>query len=181
MGCVSSKNLDDDHYVPPNAYSLPQQVIPPSTLPEGWVSQFDLNKRRLYYIFPQTAHVTWSHPLGPEADAQELARYYQIKQLQQERFGKEKKSAYTTTYNRQGGMGRGAAMAIGVMAGAAITLATANALAGALDPSLSDDLIPAEITGDYVAPKIVYVGGEFIPASSMAEGGGEGGDGGGDD
>jgi hypothetical protein len=81
------------------------------------ISQYDLNKQRLYYIYPQTAHVTWSHPLGSEADTQELERFYQIQQLQKEQYGESDHGAYTKAYNRQGGMGKNAAIAMGLMAG----------------------------------------------------------------
>ncbi|KAG0365946.1 hypothetical protein BGZ54_006011, partial [Gamsiella multidivaricata] len=114
MGCFSSKGLDNGSTVyrprpghqPQTPYVLPEQMLPPSTLPRGWISQFDPNKQRLFYVYPQTGQTTWAHPNGPAADAQEMARFYQIQELQRQRFGQQGQQygngvykPYTDSYN----------------------------------------------------------------------------------
>ncbi|KAF8932477.1 hypothetical protein BGZ58_007025 [Dissophora ornata] len=124
-------------------------MIPPSTLPQGWISQFDENKHRLYYVHPQTGLVTWAHPLGQQADAQELARFHQIRQLQQQQFGNGvNQSAFANSYNSQGGMGAGASMAMGMVAGGAVGLMAGSMLTGGMGGmhggyGYSNDVIPA--------------------------------------
>lgn len=86
------------------------------------ISQFDPTKQRLYYVYPQTRQATWAHPLGQTADAQELARFYQIQQLHQQQYGGTPgaggyNKTYMDSYNRRGGLGSGAAMALGVAGG----------------------------------------------------------------
>ncbi|KAF9913571.1 hypothetical protein BX616_009869 [Lobosporangium transversale] len=88
------------------------------------ISQFDPNKQRLYYVYPQTGHVTWAHPNGPAADAQETARFHQIQEMQRQRYGQQSNSQsngynrpYVDSYNRMGGMGPGAGLAMGALAG----------------------------------------------------------------
>ncbi|KAG0226549.1 hypothetical protein BGW42_003537, partial [Actinomortierella wolfii] len=104
--------------LPQVPYGLPADTIPPSTLPQGWISQYDPTKQRLFYVYPQTNHVTWAHPLGPAADAQEQARFHQIMQMQQQRYGGQgTQKGYYESYNRQGGMGTGAALAMGMVGG----------------------------------------------------------------
>ncbi|KAF9583022.1 hypothetical protein BGW38_010402 [Lunasporangiospora selenospora] len=138
-------------------YGISQQTLPPSTLPEGWISQYDPSKQRLYYVYPQTGQVTWAHPLGPQADAQEMNRFYQIQKLQQQQYGSKNQHGFTDSYNRQGGMGG----AVGLMAGSMM----ANSM---MAPSFAGD-IPAGY-GD------VPVGYDFgsgdIPASYDFGGGG---------
>ena len=87
------------------------------------ISQFDSSKQRLYYGYPKTGQVTWAHPSGEAADAQEVARFYQIQELQQQRYGQHVQSGqgysqrYADSYNRMGGMGPGAGLAMGALAG----------------------------------------------------------------
>lgn len=86
------------------------------------ISQFDPTKQRLYYIYPQTRQTTWTHPLGQAADAQELARFYQIQQLHQQQYGGTTGSGgynqqFMDSYNRKGGLGSGAKLALGVAGG----------------------------------------------------------------
>lgn len=80
------------------------------------ISQYDPNKQSLYYVHPQTNNVTWAHPLGPAYHAQETTRFHQIQQLQRQQFGNNQ-SGFYDSYNRQGGMGAGAGLAMGMMAG----------------------------------------------------------------
>lgn len=80
------------------------------------ISQYDPNKQSLYYVHPQTNNVTWAHPLGPAYHAQETTRFHQIQQLQRQQFGSNQ-SGFYDSYNRQGGMGAGAGLAMGMMAG----------------------------------------------------------------
>ncbi|KAF9197977.1 hypothetical protein BGZ49_001343 [Haplosporangium sp. Z 27] len=125
MGCASSKYLENGSSVYQNRptqqqyqqqqqqqipFNLPQNLIPPSTLPPGWISQFDPNKQRLYYIYPQTRQVTWVHPNGEAADAQEMARFYQIQEIQRQQYGQRPyyessnvSRPYADSYNRMGG------------------------------------------------------------------------------
>ncbi|KAG0366316.1 hypothetical protein BC939DRAFT_452025 [Gamsiella multidivaricata] len=162
MGCKSSKHLDNGssvqhsaqahHQQQQPAYGLPQQMLPPSTLPQGWVSQFDANKQRLYYVYPQTGLVTWTHPLGAQADAQEMARFNQIRQLQQQQYGSVNQSSFADSYNRQGGMGAGAGLAMGMMAGGAMGLMAGSMLTGGMHGGYSNDVIPASTD---------YGGGDF--------------------
>ncbi|KAG0286467.1 hypothetical protein BGZ98_005091, partial [Dissophora globulifera] len=126
MGCSSSKGLSggssahrrrpgQQQQVQPPPYSLPQQLVPASTLPPGWISQFDVNKQRLFYVYPQTRQTTWEHPNGPAADAQEMARFFQIQELQRQQFGQHGQTYdrhYMDSYNRMGGMGPGASLAM---------------------------------------------------------------------
>jgi len=60
--------------------------------------------------------VTWAHPLGPSYHAQETARFHQIQQLQMQQFSNNNSQFYDS-YNRQGGMGAGAGLALGMVAG----------------------------------------------------------------
>ncbi|KAI1293424.1 hypothetical protein EDD11_008373 [Mortierella claussenii] len=153
MGCTSSKNVDKGHQThlqqqqQQPAYGLPQQMLPPSTLPQGWISQFDPSKQRLYYVYPQTGQVTWAHPSGPQADAQELARFHQIQQQQQHQFGNSTQGTFADSYNRQGGMGAGASMAMGMMAGGAMGLMAGSMLAGGMHGGYGygSDVIPANV------------------------------------
>ncbi|KAF9142537.1 hypothetical protein BG015_000764, partial [Linnemannia schmuckeri] len=55
----------------------------PSTLPPGWIYQFDPKTQRLFYIYQPTGQVTWAHPLGQAADQQENAHYHQLQQQYQ--------------------------------------------------------------------------------------------------
>ncbi|KAI9235143.1 MAG: hypothetical protein BYD32DRAFT_421824 [Podila humilis] len=194
MGCASSKGIDNGStaYRPPQyqQYQRPQQqyqdpyalspsMIPPSTLPPGWISQFDPTRQRLYYIYPQTRQTTWTHPLGQAADAQELARFYQIQQLHQQQYGGTSGSGgynkqFMDSYNRKGGLGSGAALALGVAGGAAVGLVAGSLLADGMmhhngyyggDGYYGDgfygggDLVPAQIGGDGF-----YGGGDIVPA-----------------
>ncbi|KAG0072979.1 hypothetical protein BGZ90_011722, partial [Linnemannia elongata] len=123
MGCSGSKGVDNGSsaYRPQQhqqQYQQQQQYaanIPPSTLPQGWISQYDPNKQSLYYVHPQTNTVTWAHPMGPAYHAQETTRFHQIQQLQRQQFGSNQ-SGFYDSYNRQGGMGAGAGLAMGMMA-----------------------------------------------------------------
>ncbi|KAG0015783.1 hypothetical protein BGZ80_009634 [Entomortierella chlamydospora] len=172
MGCSSSKDIENGssvHRTRPAQqqipYVLPQNMLPPSTLPPGWISQFDSNKQRLYYVYPQTGLVTWAHPGGPAADAQEMARFYQIQEMQRQQFGQQAQyqgcdvyRPYADSYNRMGGMGSGAAMAMGVVAGGA-----AGLLAGSL---LADGMYDHGFYGG-------GYGGDVFPATEIGSGGGD--------
>ncbi|KAG0228137.1 hypothetical protein BGW41_003548 [Actinomortierella wolfii] len=155
MGCSGSKH--DSHAAPPPQqyqqqppppytlpqvpYGLPSDTIPPSTLPQGWISQYDPTKQRLFYVYPQTNHVTWAHPLGPAADAQEQARFHQIMQMQQQRYGGQgTQKGYYESYNRQGGMGSGAALAMG----AALGMMAGSMMAHTMYNPVGFDTVPAE-------------------------------------
>ncbi|KAF9179941.1 hypothetical protein BGZ51_006551 [Haplosporangium sp. Z 767] len=162
MGCTGSKGVDHGstaHHtqqaVPQQqVYGIPQQSLPPSTLPQGWISQWDPTKQRLYYVYPQTGQVTWAHPLGPGADAQEMQRFYQIQSMQQQQHGGHNRTSFTDSYNRGGGFGPGAGMAMGLMAGkcGAMGLMAGSVLAGGMGGGYGGDMIPADAT---------YTGGDF--------------------
>ncbi|KAF8985900.1 hypothetical protein CPC16_002529 [Podila verticillata] len=185
MGCSGSKGIDNGSNVHPHqqygaqpAYGVPQQMIPPSTLPQGWISQYDPSKQRLYYVYPQTGHVTWAHPLGPAADAQENARFYEMQKQQQTQFhNSPNQGNFADSYNRQGGMGAGAGLAMGMLAGGAVGLMAGSMLAGGMNHGYGgSDVVPAQVGGG---------GGDFSSAdmSGADFGGGDfsGGDFGGGD
>ncbi|KAF9358211.1 hypothetical protein BGX34_009031 [Mortierella sp. NVP85] len=178
MGCFGSKHHEGEQVLiqSPNAYSLPQEAIPPSTLPPGWISQYDLNKQRLYYIYPQTAHVTWSHPLGSAADTQELERFHQIQQLQKEQYGESNHGAFTKAYNHQGGMGKNAAIAMGLMAGGVMGVMAGNMVGGVEAAFAAGEEMPAlkDPTDDTAPTHFVYSGGEFIQSNAKSDDGGIG-------
>ncbi|KAF9432594.1 hypothetical protein BGZ76_010588 [Entomortierella beljakovae] len=133
MGCSGSKGLDNGssvHHRPHHQqaqvpYSVPQHMLPQSTLPQGWISQFDANKQHLYYVYTQTGYVTWEHPYGPAAHAQETARFYQIMEIQRQQYGHQNQHSgsghgihrpYADSYNRMGGGAAGMMMG-GMMMG----------------------------------------------------------------
>ncbi|KAF9967631.1 hypothetical protein BGZ70_008843 [Mortierella alpina] len=164
MGCSGSKNADHGYNARLTQQQqqqqqqamyggIPQQMIPPSTLPQGWISQFDPSKQRLYYVYPQTNQVTWAHPLGQAADAQEMARFYQIQQLhQQQNSGHNNRTSFSDTYNRGGGMGAGAGGAMGLMAG--------SMMGGGLGyGGYGGDVMPAQ--ADYIGGGGDFGGGDF--------------------
>ncbi|KAF9151754.1 hypothetical protein DFQ26_001137 [Actinomortierella ambigua] len=129
------------------------------------ISQYDPAKQRLFYVYPQSNHVSWAHPLGPAADAQEQARFHQIMQMQQQQYGASNQKGYYESYNRQGGMGAGAALALGVVGGAAVGMMAGSMLAGSMyNPGF--DTVPADVA---------------VPADSYDAGGFSGGDFGGGD
>ncbi|KAG0335468.1 hypothetical protein BG000_007485 [Podila horticola] len=193
MGCGGSKGIDSGSSVHPNqqygaqpAYGVPQQMLPPSTLPQGWISQYDPSKQRLYYVYPQTGHVTWAHPLGPAADAQENARFYEIQKQQQVQFQNHPHQGnFSDSYNRQGGMGAGAGMAMGVLAGGAVGLMAGSMLAGGMHSGFGgSDVVPAQVGGgDFSSADMS--GGDFggggFSSSDMSGGDFGGGDFGGGD
>ncbi|KAG0326407.1 hypothetical protein BG004_002984 [Podila humilis] len=186
MGCSSSKGIDSgpsSHHSPyPQQHQHQHQQqqqqqrpqdpfvasIPPSTLPPGWISQFDSTKQRLYYVYFQTKQVTWAHPCGPQADAQEMARFYQIQKLYQQQYGGSVGQGeggysqnYTNSYNRQGGMGTGAAMALGLAGG----LVAGSVLVSGLHDDLGyaggfgGDVVPANVGTDVVPAGVSDFGG----------------------
>ncbi|KAF9280687.1 hypothetical protein BGZ68_007086 [Mortierella alpina] len=171
MGCSNSKGVENGSNVRLTQQQqqqqqqalyggIPQQMIPPSTLPQGWISQFDPSKQRLYYVYPQTNTVTWAHPLGQAADAQEMARFYQIQQLHQQQSHGNNRASFTDSYNRGGGMGAGAGGAMGLMAG--------SMMAGGMGGyGYGGDVMPAQ--ADYIGGGGDFGGGDF-------GGGGFGGD-----
>ncbi|KAF9354162.1 hypothetical protein BGX26_008028, partial [Mortierella sp. AD094] len=180
MGCSSSKGIENGssvHRTRPVQqqvpYVLPQNMLPPSTLPPGWISQFDPNKQRLYYIYPQTGQVTWAHPGGPAADAQEMARFYQIQEMQRQQFGQQAHyqgcdvyRPYADSYNRMGGMGPGAAMAMGAVAGGAAGLLAGSLLSnGMYDHGFYGGGYGGGFGGGY--------GGDVFPATDIGSGGGD--------
>ncbi|KAG0254598.1 hypothetical protein DFQ27_006749 [Actinomortierella ambigua] len=102
---------------------------------------------------------------GPAADAQEQARFHQIMQMQQQQYGASNQKGYYESYNRQGGMGAGAALALGVVGGAAVGMMAGSMLAGSMyNPGF--DTVPADVA---------------VPADSYDAGGFSGGDFGGGD
>ncbi|KAF9105885.1 hypothetical protein BGX27_009408 [Mortierella sp. AM989] len=160
MGCSGSKDSDhgstQQQQKQQAMYAVPQQMIPPSTLPQGWISQFDPSKQRLYYVYPQTGQVTWAHPLGPQADAQEMARFHQIQQQQQQVYASNPhQGSFSDNYNRQGGMGAGAGLAMGMVAGGAMGLMAGSMLAG----DMTNDIIPAST--DIIPTSTDFGGGDF--------------------
>ncbi|KAF9927955.1 hypothetical protein FBU30_002743 [Linnemannia zychae] len=165
MGCSGSKNVSNGSSTYRPNYSQQQQYtvnIPPSTLPPGWISQYDPSKQSLYYVYPQTNTVTWAHPLGPSYHAQETARFHQIQQLQMRQFGNNQ-SGFYDSYNRQGGMSAGA-LAMGMVAGGAMGLVAGSMLAGGLHDGYGygGDVIPAETVsggGDFGGGD--FGGGDF--------------------
>ncbi|KAG0340578.1 hypothetical protein BG004_006348 [Podila humilis] len=179
MGCNSSKGIDSgssatrpqqQQYPSQTAYGMPQQMLPPSTLPQGWISQFDPSKQRLYYVYPQTGHITWTHPLGPGADSQENARFFEMQRQQQTQFqNKPSQGTFADSYNRQGGMGAGAGMAMGMMAGGAMGLMAGSMMAGGMHGGYGgygDDVVPAQ-TDSFAAPA-----GDFSSADMSGDFGG---------
>ncbi|KAG0083853.1 hypothetical protein BGZ93_001559 [Podila epicladia] len=198
MGCSGSKGIDNgssayqrptqyQQYQRPqqqyqDPYALSPSAIPPSTLPPGWISQFDSTKQRLYYVYPQTRQTTWAHPLGQAADAQEQARFYQIQQLHQQQYGGSPgaggyNKTFLDSYNRRGGLGSGAAMALGVAGGAAVGLVAGSMLADGMmhhgyygDGFYGGDVIPAQVGGGDLVP--ADVGGTDFSASSGYDFGG---------
>ncbi|KAG0019259.1 hypothetical protein BGZ81_009794 [Podila clonocystis] len=194
MGCGGSKGIDSGSNVHPQqqygaqpAYGVTQQMLPPSTLPQGWISQYDPSKQRLYYVYPQTGHVTWAHPLGPAADAQENARFYEIQKQQQVQFqNSPNQGNFADSYNRQGGMGAGAGMAMGVLAGGAVGLMAGSMLAGGMHGGYGygGDVVPAQVGGGDLSSADMS-GGDFggggFSSSDMSGGDFGGGDFGGGD
>ncbi|KAF9574107.1 hypothetical protein EC968_007359 [Mortierella alpina] len=182
MGCSNSKGLENGSNARLTQQQqqqqamyggIPQQMIPPSTLPQGWISQFDPSKQRLYYVYPQTNQVTWAHPLGQAADAQEMARFYQIQQLhQQQNQGHNNRTSFTDSYNRGGGMGAGAGLAMGMMAGKFFYAVLKCQTGGAM--GLMAGSMMAGGMGGY------GYGGDVMPAQADYIGGGGGDFGGGD-
>ncbi|KAF9415163.1 hypothetical protein BGZ94_000171 [Podila epigama] len=128
------------------------------------ISQYDPSKQRLYYVYTQTGYVTWAHPLGPGADAQENARFYEIQKQQQAQFhNNPNRGNFADSYNRQGGMGAGAGMAMGMMAGGAMGLMAGSMLANGMHGGYGhDDLTPAQLDsgeGDFGGGD--FGGGDF--------------------
>ncbi|KAG0241157.1 hypothetical protein BGX31_001352 [Mortierella sp. GBA43] len=178
MGCTGSKGLDHGptkyqqtapaQMPPPPPYSLNSQNIPPSTLPPGWISQFDPTKQRLFYVYTQTGQTTWAHPNGQAADAQEMARFYQIQELQRQQYGQQLglggqqlgngnvHKPFADSYNRMGGMGPGGA--IGLAAGSLLSSGMHHD--HYYGNGYGSDVIPAQ-----VVPADGYYGGDVIPAS----------------
>ncbi|GJJ73579.1 hypothetical protein EMPS_05937 [Entomortierella parvispora] len=163
MGCSNSKGVENGstYHRPQTAYNQ-SQALPPSTLPQGWISQYDPSKQRLFYVYPQTNNVTWAHPLGPAADAQENARFHQIQEIQRQQFGNNQ--GFYDNYNRGGGLGSGASMAMGMMAGGALGLMAGSMMGGGM-----------------MHGGMGYGGGDTIPATYDGGGGFGGGDFGGGD
>ncbi|KAF9436190.1 hypothetical protein BGZ76_004606 [Entomortierella beljakovae] len=183
MGCSGSKDADHEttqqEQMKEPAYDIPQQMIPPSTLPHGWISQYDPSKQHLYYVFPQTSLVTWEHPLGQQAGVQEMARFHQIQQQAQQQQQQQKQQGIKTTqnsfannYNRLGGMGPGAAMAMGAIAGGTMALMAGGLMTDSMEGGIPE-VVPAmdcSTTTDYG-----YSGADgIVPASSDFSGGGGG-------
>ncbi|KAF9551695.1 hypothetical protein EC957_006588 [Mortierella hygrophila] len=169
MGCSGSKSVDNGSsaYRPQQQQQQQQYAvnIPPSTLPQGWISQYDPNKQSLYYVHPQTNNVTWAHPLGPSYHAQETTRFHQIQQLQRQQFSSNQ-SGFYDSYNRQGGMGAGAGLAMGMMAGGAMGLMAGSMLGGGMHGGYyggASDVTPAEHVsgGDYSGSGDYSGGGDF--------------------
>ncbi|KAF9346491.1 hypothetical protein BGX26_002000 [Mortierella sp. AD094] len=177
MGCSGSKDSDREstqqEKTPQPAYGTPQYMVPPTTLPQGWISQYDSSKQRLYYVYPQTGQVTWEHPLGPQADTQEMARFHQIQQQQQTIYtSNPKQGSFTDNYNRQGGMGTGAGIVMGMLAGGAMGIITGSLLSDSIDSGVSNDVFSASTdyspSGDIFSACTDYSGGDLV-----AGGGGE--------
>lgn len=140
------------------------------SLKKNRISQYDPSKQRLYYVYPQTGHVTWAHPLGPTADAQENARFFEMQKQQQVQFhNNPNQGNFTDSYNRQGGMGAGAGMAMGLLAGGAVGLMAGSMLGGVHNGygGGGSDVVPAQVGGgggDYSSADMSgadFGGGDF--------------------
>ena len=128
------------------------------------ISQYDPSKQRLFYVYPQTNNVTWAHPLGPAADAQENARFHQIQEIQRQQYGNNQ--GFYDNYNRGGGLGSGASMAMGMMAGSMLGGGMMNGGMG-YGGYGGGDVIPAMSDG--------YGGGDFGGGGDFSGGGDFGG------
>ncbi|KAF9106561.1 hypothetical protein BGX29_009088 [Mortierella sp. GBA35] len=142
-----------------------------STLPSGWICQFDPKNQRLFYIYQPTGQTTWAHPLGQAADAQENARYLQFQHQQQQPpiympvqpapVIIQQVPAITGSGKHHGhsGPSTGAALAVGAVAGGA-----AGIVAGSL--------LSSGLHHNYGGYGYGY-GGEYIPAMGYGGGGGD--------
>ncbi|KAK3846333.1 MAG: hypothetical protein J3R72DRAFT_471901 [Linnemannia gamsii] len=179
MGCSGSKGANNGstvhrpNYQQQQLYQQQQALaasLPPTTLPPGWISQYDSTKQSLYYVYPQTNNVTWAHPLGPSYHAQETARFHQIQQLQMQQTGAHhNNSNFYDNYNRQGGMGAGAGLAMGMVAGGAMGLMAGSVLAGGMHGGYG-------YGGDTVPVETVSSGGDFSGGGDFGGGDFGGGD-----
>ncbi|KAG0298038.1 hypothetical protein BGZ96_003306 [Linnemannia gamsii] len=160
----------------------------PSTLPPGWICQFDPKTQRLFYIYQPTQQVTWAHPLGQAADQQENARYHQLQQ-QYQRPPPYMPTASPIPVNgayspypypaatgapivvqqqapvpqKHHGPGTGASLAMGAVAGGAVGLAAGSLLSSGLHHNYGG-------YGGYGYPGGYGYGGDIYPAYGVGGG-----------
>ncbi|RCH80222.1 hypothetical protein CU098_007390 [Rhizopus stolonifer] len=121
------------NYAPP---SPPQQHTNPDSrpLPNGWISQFDANSNRFFYVYTPTALRQWEHPAdkplnsrGENASYNQQRPYYQQQQqqqyVQQPQYIQPQQAQYTQqpVMGRTGRFGGGGGMGgFGTMAAAGL-------------------------------------------------------------
>lgn len=135
-----SSNTPNSNYAPP---SPPRQPINPDPriLPSGWISQFDPNSQKFFYVYTPTGLRQWEHPAdkpingnrGENSSYQQPQQQPYYGQPQQQRFSQQPaygqpQYAQQPAYAQQsmggsrlgggaGGMGLGTMAAVGVGGG----------------------------------------------------------------
>lgn len=97
----SASNNMSTNYAPP---SPPQQYDNPDKrpLPQGWISQYDPNSRKFFYVYTPTALRQWEHPADKSLNTRgESNSYYQQPQHQQPYQQSQQYSYQSSPYQQQ--------------------------------------------------------------------------------